>query len=60
MALFGFFSIGVLVDRLEHPTDRDRWFPVKLPAKLIVMIEPADKIGDYFSFKDVRNLVPYF
>jgi hypothetical protein len=60
VALFGLLSIGVLVGRLEHLADRDPRLPVELPTELMVMIEPADETGDYFSFKDVRNLVPYF
>jgi len=50
MALFGLFSIDILVGRLEHLIDRDRWFPVKLPAELIMMIEPANEIGHHFGF----------
>ena len=60
MSLFGLFSIGVLVGHLEHLTDRCQWLPVELPMELIMMIEPLDKIGDYFGFNDVRNMIPYF
>ena len=60
VALFGLFSIGVLVGHLEHLADQCRWPPIELPSKLVVMIEPVDETGDYFGFKDVRNLVSYF
>ena len=50
MALFGLFSIDILVGRLEHLIDRDRWFPIKLPMEVIVMIELTDEIGEHFEF----------
>jgi len=60
VVLFGFFSISVLVSRLEHLAGRCQWLPIELPLELIVMIEPLDKAGDYLGLEDVRNLVPYF
>ena len=60
MALFGLFSIGVLVGHLEHLADQCWWPPIELPSELIVMIEPLDKAGDYLGLEDVSNLVPYF
>ena len=60
MVLFGFFSIDILVGRLEHLADRCRRLTIELPPELIVMIEPLDKAGDYLGLEDVRNLVPYF
>jgi hypothetical protein len=54
------FLSSVLVVRLEHLADQERWLPVELPAELAMLIEPADETSDYFGFKDVRNPVPYF
>lgn len=60
MVLVGLISVSVLVGYLEHLADRDRWLSIELSTKLIMMIEPIDKIGNYFGFMYVRNLVPYF
>ena len=60
VALFDFFSINVLVGRLEHLADRCRQLPVELPSMLVMMIEPLDRAGYYLSLEDVMNLVSYF
>ena len=57
-ANFGLFSVGVLIDGLDHLANPLRRLVIELGAEVTVM-ESSDEGSDDLYFHDVGNRIPY-